>query len=278
MASLAAYDSYGSLPLTTHLGFLLVNRTKHTTMIDLATISTMPPPDTDEDKIKDQTEQWVEEIGDLQEILYAQQKYSLLVIFQGMDGSGKDGAVKKVFKECHPNGLLVYSFKKPSDQEFAHDFLWRVHQRAPEKGMIQIFNRSHYEDILIQRVHGWIDDERVVNRMRAINAFEHLLQSENNTLVLKFFLHISYEQQEQELLERLHEKDKFWKHNDNDWKERQHWDDYKRCYEYAIHHSEIPWTIVPVDKRWYRDYIVAKKIIETLRSLPLEYPPLETAK
>ncbi|HMQ84851.1 MAG TPA: polyphosphate kinase [Saprospiraceae bacterium] len=238
----------------------------------------MPPPAVDEETIKEQTEQWVEAIGDLQEILYAQKKYSLLVIFQGMDGSGKDGAVKKVFKECHPNGLSVYSFKKPTEQEFAHDFLWRVHQRVPEKGMIQIFNRSHYEDILIQRVHGWIDDERVANRMRAINAFEHLLQSENNTLILKFFLHISYEQQEQELLERQHEKDKFWKHNDNDWKERQHWPEYRRCYEYAIHHSEIPWVIVPVDKRWYRDYIVARTLLETLRSLPLEYPPLITSK
>jgi PPK2 family polyphosphate:nucleotide phosphotransferase len=246
-------------------------------MINLSKIPTLPPNDADKEELEKQTEKYQERIGKLNEILRAQEKHSLLIILQGMDGSGKDGAVKNVFKDCTPFNLNVYAFKKPTEIEFAHDFLWRVHQQAPAKGHIQIFNRSHYEDILIQRVHGWIDEERVEMRMKAINAFEELLMFDNHTMVLKFYLHISKNEQEEQLRERLTENDKFWKHNDNDWKEREKWEDYIRCYEYAINNSIVPWVIVPVDKRWYRDYIISKTVCETLESLNLEYPPLKTA-
>ena len=241
-------------------------------MIKLSDISTRPPHDVDEKKIKKLTDDYEERIGKLNEILRAERKHSLLIILQGMDGSGKDGAVKNVFKDCTPFNLSVYAFKKPTEIEFGHDFLWRVHQQAPAKGDIKIFNRSHYEDILIQRVHKWIDEERVQNRMNAINAFENLLTFDNHTTVLKFYLHISFEQQEKELRERIDEADKRWKHNDGDWEERKLWDEYMRCYEYAIHQSEIPWTIVPVDERWYRDYIIAKKVCEALENMNLAYP------
>ncbi|MCB0572019.1 MAG: polyphosphate kinase [Phaeodactylibacter sp.] len=243
-------------------------------MIKLSDIPTTPPADADEDKLKDETKHLVKRLGELQQLMYAQQKYSALVILQGMDGSGKDGAAKQVFAECHHYGVQVHSFKKPSEEEFAHDFLWRVHQQAPRKGMIQIFNRSQYEDILIQWVHGWIDDERAEKRMQAINAFEELLAFDNNTLVFKFYMHISYGQQAKELQERIDEPDKHWKHNPGDWKEREHWDDYMRCYEYAFNHSSIPWIIVPVDKRWYRDYVMAKALVERLEQLGMAYPPL----
>ncbi|MCB0583101.1 MAG: polyphosphate kinase [Phaeodactylibacter sp.] len=243
-------------------------------MIKLSEIPTTPPPDADEDKIKDETDKLAERLGELQKVMFAEQKHSALIIFQGMDASGKDGAVKHVFKECHAQGIQVYSFKKPTDEEFAHDFLWRVHQQVPRRGMIQIFNRSHYEDILIQRVHGWIDDERAAKRMKAINAFEELLAFDNHTVIFKFYLHISYDQQEKELKERIKERDKNWKHNPNDWKEREQWDKYMRYYEYAINNSGIPWTIVPVDERWYRNYIVAKTIVTELEKLNMEYPPL----
>ena len=243
-------------------------------MIKLSEIPTTPPPDADEDKIKDETDKLAERLGELQKVMFAEQKHSALIIFQGMDASGKDGAVKHVFKECHAQGIQVYSFKKPTDEEFAHDFLWRVHQQVPRRGMIQIFNRSHYEDILIQRVHGWIDDERAAKRMKAINAFEELLAFDNHTVIFKFYLHISYDQQEKELKERIKERDKNWKHNPNDWKEREQWDKYMRYYEYAINNSSIPWTIVPVDERWYRNYIVAKTIVTELEKLNMEYPPL----
>lgn len=244
-------------------------------MIKLKEISTLPPKDTDKDEIKDKTEKLVERLGDLQKVLRAEQKHAVLAVFQGMDGSGKDGAVKNVFKECHPDGIDTYSFKKPTDEEFAHDFLWRAHKQAPAKGKIMIFNRSHYEDILIQRVHKWIDEERVNMRMDAINAFEKLLAHDNHTVVLKFYLHLSKDQQKLELQERLDDPEKNWKHNDNDWKERELWDDYMRCYEDAINKSAIPWVIVPVDERWYRDYVVAKAMVEALEELNMKFPTLK---
>lgn len=243
-------------------------------MITLASIPTRPPEDLDRDKCEKQTKKWVKRIGELQEMLNAQGKHSVLVLFQGMDASGKDGAVGKVFEDCHPKGLRVISFKKPTEEEFAHDFLWRIHQHTPAKGMIHIFNRSHYEDVLIQRVHRWIDETHVDKRIAAINAFEELLQFDASTLVLKFFLHISYEQQTIELQERLDEPDKHYKHNPGDWEERKHWDEYMRCYEDVLNRSSIPWTIVPVDKRWYRDYIIAQTLVEKMEALHLQYPGL----
>lgn len=243
--------------------------------MNLNQIPTAPPEDLDRDKIEDITKDLVDRLGELQEVLFAQKKYSVLIIFQGMDASGKDGAVRNVFEECHPQGLQVVSFKKPTEEEFAHDFLWRVHKQTPAKGMIHIFNRSHYEDVLIQRVHHWIDEETVDFRFQAINAFENLLQREANTIIFKFYLHISYEQQEEELKERLEEADKHWKHNDNDWKEREKWDEYRKAYQDVMDRSEVPWYVVPVDKRWYRNYVVAKTLVEELEKLDLEYPPLE---
>ncbi len=243
-------------------------------MIQLKDYSADAPADIDKDDIKDQTDEMVERIGKLQDILYAQKKHSLLVVYQGMDASGKDGATEKVFKDCHPAGLNVISFKKPTEEEFAHDFLWRVHKHTPAQGMIHIFNRSHYEDVLIQRVHGWISEEHVDKRIASINAFEKLLQYDANTTILKFYLHISYEQQKIELQERIDEHDKHWKHNRNDWREREHWEEYMKAYEDVFNRSEIPWHIVPVDQRWYRDYVIAKTVLEALEELPLEYPPL----
>ena len=244
--------------------------------IIISKVSTLPPNKTDEDDIRKLTKKYAKDIADLQELLYANGKKSLLVVFQGMDSSGKDGTTREVFKYCTPNGVHAFSFKKPTDIEFAHDFLWRVHKVTPPKGKIHVFNRSHYEDILIQKVHHWIDDEKRDKRMNAINAFEELLEFDANTIVLKFFLHISKERQEEKLTERTVEQRKFWKHNPGDWKEREKWDDYQAAYEYALNNSNIPWTIVPADKRWYRNYFVADKIRTVLQDLNMEYPPLKT--
>ena len=243
--------------------------------MNLKEISTRPPSDIDKSEIKAQTKVLTKRIGQLQQVMYAQGKYNLLVVMQGMDGSGKDGATSNVFKYCHPAGVNVYSFKKPTDLEFAHDFLWRVHKVVPQQGKIQVFNRSHYEDILIQRVHKWITPEQVESRMASINAFETLLQTDNHTQIIKFYLHLSFEQQAIELQERIDDPTKHWKHNANDWEERKLWDEYRNAYHYAINHSIAPWTIVPVDARWYRDYIMAKKIVEVMESLDLSYPPLK---
>ncbi|AEE48193.1 PPK2 family polyphosphate kinase [Haliscomenobacter hydrossis] len=244
-------------------------------MIKINDISADAPADLEKSAAKDLTKEYVDRLGELQSILTAQKKYSVLVILQGMDGSGKDGATANVFKECHPNSLQVVSFKKPTEEEFAQDFLWRVHKNAPPKGMIHIFNRSQYEDVIIQRVHKWIDEDRVKKRIASINAFEELLAYDNNTIIFKFMLHISKEQQEVELNQRLNEKEKFWKHNASDWREREHWDEYMRCYEDVLNQSSIPWTVVPVDQRWYRDYVIAKAMVEKLETLDLAYPPLQ---
>jgi PPK2 family polyphosphate:nucleotide phosphotransferase len=249
------------------------------TKIQLSKISTLPPKGIKKDDLKDETKKLVKRLGELQHLLYAEAKHSILVIFQGMDASGKDGAVRRVFSECTIAGLDLVSFKKPTDEEFAHDFLWRVHKWVPEKGCLTIFNRSHYEDILIQRVHGWIDMERVQKRMAAINAFEDLIQFDNNTLIFKFYMHISLEEQEAQLRERLEDPTKFWKHKDADWEERKLWPKYMEAYEYAINNSTTPWHICPVDKRWYRDYVIAKTLVDRLEKLDMKLPqPVKKAE
>ncbi len=241
-------------------------------MIKLDNISTLPPKGVDKDDLKVETKKLVKRLGKLQHLLYASASHSILVIFQGMDASGKDGAVRRVFEECTVAGLDLVSFRKPTELDMAHDFLWRVHKFVPEKGTLTIFNRSHYEDILIQRVHKWIDMKRVEKRMKAINAFEDLLAFDANTLVFKFYMHISLEEQEVQLRQRLEDPDKFWKHKDADWEERKLWPEYRKAYEYAINESEIPWHICPVDKRWYRDYFIAKTMVEELEKLNLHFP------
>jgi PPK2 family polyphosphate:nucleotide phosphotransferase len=242
------------------------------TTIKLSDISTKAPKGVDKKDLKEETERLVKRLGELHHIMYAEGKHSVLVIFQGMDASGKDGAVRKVFRDCTIAGLDLVSFKKPNEVEMAHDFLWRVHRWAPEKGMMTIFNRSQYEDILIQRVHKWIDMNRVKKRMAAINAMEELLHFDNNTLIFKFYMHISKEEQEVQLQQRLDDPTKFWKHNPGDWEERKHWDEYMEAYEYAINQSKIPWHICPVDNRWYRDYFILNTMVEEMEKLGLVMP------
>ncbi len=245
-------------------------------MIKLSDISTRAPEGTDEDKIRKETKSIAKEIEDLQSIMYAQKKHSLLVVFQGMDSSGKDGATREVFKYCSPAGVKTKGYGKPTDVEFAHDFLWRVHPHAPAKGEIGVFIRSHYEDVLIQRVHKWIDEEHVTKRINAINAWEELLQFDNNTTILKFYMHLSKDRQHEKLLERIETPRKQFKHRDGDWEQREHWDRYIECYEDVINRSKIPWIIAPVDQRWYRNYFIANEVLKALKNMDLEYPPLET--
>ena len=241
--------------------------------IKLSDYSTLPPKDADEEELEDRTKEMAKDIADLQYDLYKESKQALLVIFQGMDASGKDGSTRNVFRYCSPSNITAHSFKKPTDLEFAHDFLWRVHKLAPAKGHITIFNRSHYEDILIQRVHGWIDDDRAQARIDAINAWETLLLKDNNTRILKFYMHISPERQLEKLQERIDDEDRNWKHKAQDWQERKLWDRYMYYYEEAINKcNAIPWIIAPVDKRWYRNYFVAKKVLETLKDMKIKVP------
>lgn len=243
--------------------------------IHLADIPTRAPEGYEKHDTKKENLKLARKIADYQHMLYAEEKRAILIVFQGMDASGKDGATRKVFSFCSPAGVNAYAFKKPTDKEFGHDFLWRVHKQAPQKGMIQIFNRSHYEDILIQRVHKWISEEQVDRRIEAINAFEKLLIRDNNTTILKFYLHLSRERQKEKLQERIDDPRKNWKHNPADWKEAELWDDYRHCYEDAINRSDVPWIVVPADQRWYRDHFVAKKVLETLEEMDIILPVLK---
>jgi PPK2 family polyphosphate:nucleotide phosphotransferase len=242
--------------------------------IKLSKIATHPPKKIDKDKIEKKTIELSKKIGELQHKLYAESKQSLLIILQGMDASGKDGTTKAILDNCTHSGVNLVAFKKPTEEEFDHDFLWRVHKVVPAKGHITVFNRSHYEDILIQRVHKWIDEKRVAARMDAINAFEATLQNDNSTRVLKFCMHISPERQLEKLQERIDDPEKNWKHNASDWEERKHWAEYMRCYEYAINQSKIPWHIVPSDKRWYRNYFVALEVYAALKKMNPQLPLL----
>lgn len=243
-------------------------------MIKLEDVSTRAPKSLDKDATKQKTKELIDRIGELQNMLFAEHKHSLLVVLQGMDGSGKDSTTRDLFRKCSPAGVQVTAFKKPTEEEFAHDFLWRIHKVAPEKGMIKVFNRSHYEDILIQWVHGWIDDKKRDLRMNSINAFEELLQYDAKTTIIKFYMHISPEEQLKQLTERVEDPKKYWKHNDGDWEERKLWDKYRDAYEYAINKSAVEWTILPCDQEWYRDYIAAKTVCETLENMKLTLPPL----
>ena len=232
------------------------------------------PDNLDKNDIKIETIALLSDIADLSTTLYAERKHSVLILLQGMDGSGKDGITKDVFGAISASFLRYHAFKKPSDEEMAHDFLWRAHNFVPQKGEITIFNRSYYEDILIQYVHGWIDDKRRDVRMEAINAFEKLLDADNNTTVLKFFLNIGYEKQEEKLTERVNVRKKQWKHSDADWEERKLWDKYQTAYQYILDNSKIKWTTVPCDNDWYRNYVVAKELHKTLTDLNPKYPEL----
>ena len=244
-------------------------------MIKLAEISTTAPADISKKEIRKESEAIYREIGELSRVFEASKKHALLVVLQGMDTSGKDGVTRKVFSRVSPSVVCAHSFKKPTPEEMDHDFLWRVHKHVPAKGKMMVFNRSHYEDVLIQRVHKWIDEERVEKRIEAINNFENLLVFDNNTIILKFYLHLSRKKQKEKLEERLSLLRKNWKHNPDDWKEAELWDKYMVAYEDVINKSEIPWHIVPSDNRWYRNYVVAKTVLQALKNMDLHYPPLK---
>lgn len=242
----------------------------------LKEISTRAPKEFGKEKTKEMTRDIINELDDLQNLLYAENKHALLVVIQGMDASGKDGVIRNVFGQLNPQGVTVKSFKAPTAEELSHDFLWRVHTHAPSKGVIQLFNRSHYEDILITRVHGWCDDKTAKKRMKAINDFEQMLQDHNNTHILKFYLHISPEEQEQRLQERVKDPAKQWKYNENDFAEAKLWDKYMQMYDDCFENCNTPpWTIVPADQNWYKEHIIATQVHDVLKSLKMQYPGLK---
>lgn len=229
------------------------------------------------EEVKDELKRQRERIEDLQERLYAENKRSLLIVLQAMDTGGKDGTIEHVFEDVNPQGCCVESFKAPTEEELAHDFLWRVHQVVPRKRMIGIFNRSHYEDVLVVRVKKLVPQEVWQERYSQINEFERAL-AVSGTTIIKFFLYISKDEQKRRLESRLEDPTKHWKFASNDVKERAYWDDYMAAYQDAINNCSTeyaPWYVVPANKKWYRNLVVARTIADTLDAMNPQYPPPE---
>jgi PPK2 family polyphosphate:nucleotide phosphotransferase len=216
----------------------------------------------------------LEELNKLQYLLYAESRRALLVVLQGMDTSGKDGTIRHVMSGVSPLGVQVRAFKAPHEEELAHDFLWRVHQQVPRHGYVGIFNRSHYEDVLVVRVHELVPRAVWKSRYEQINQFEKMLTA-NGVFVLKFFLHISRDEQKKRLQERLNDPSRHWKLSLKDVEERSYWSAYRKAYEVALTRCNTPWApwhIVSANHKWYRNLVVAETIVQTLRSFNMEYP------
>ncbi len=247
-------------------------------------LASIDPDDTqglDEDLHKDDAKDLLKDnqkrLDDLQERLYAESKQSVLLVLQAMDTAGKDSTIRKVVGDVNPQGCQVTSFKAPSKEELSHDFLWRVHDHAPPKGYIGIFNRSHYEDVLIVRVHGWASPEVIEQRYTHINNFEKLL-ADSGTRIIKVMLNISKDYQLERLRRRLRRPDKHWKFNPGDLKERALWDDYMSAYEVALQRCSTdyaPWYVIPAENRWFRDIVISQLLVDTLESMNPQFPEPE---
>lgn len=228
----------------------------------------------DRGKAEARTAEDIAAIAELQNRLYAEGQRALLIVLQATDTGGKDGTIRNVLGPLNPQGVQVTSFKAPSSTELAHDYLWRIHQAVPAKGMIGVFNRSHYEDVLVVRVHGLAPLEMIEQRYDQINAFERHL-SENQVTILKFFLHISRDEQKARLQARLDDPSKHWKFNPDDLKERARWREYEEAFEIALARCSTrhaPWFVIPADRKWYRNAVVARIIRRTLEDMDPRYP------
>lgn len=218
-----------------------------------------------------------QQLEHLQELLYAEGKHKLLVVLQAMDTGGKDGTIRHVFEGVNPQGVKVASFKKPTPEELAHDYLWRVHEHTPASGEIAVFNRSHYEDVLVVRVHSLVPEERWSRRYQHIVDFEQMLVDEGTSIV-KFYLHIDLDEQKERLQERLDDPEKHWKFAKGDLAERARWSDYMAAYEEMLSRTsteDAPWYVIPANRKWYRNIVISKILIRELESLDMQYPEAE---
>jgi PPK2 family polyphosphate:nucleotide phosphotransferase len=241
---------------------------------NLLKVSSEAPKSVQKEDVEPKFERIQQELSELQYRLYAENRRSVLVVLQGMDASGKDGLIRRVFSGINPQGVQVHAFKEPTEEELSHDFLWRVHHHTPRTGMIHVFNRSHYEDVLITRVLGLVDDKKAQHRFEAINAFEALLQQAGTT-VLKFYLHVSEKEQRERLEERTKDPAKQWKYEAGDEEKAKMWPAYRAVYEDVFRYcnpKSCPWTIVPADQNWYKAYVVANALRQTLLDINPQYP------
>ncbi len=234
------------------------------------------PSNWEKEDIKDKTDKLLDELYEYSKRLIAESKQSILLVLQGMDASGKDGLTRQLFQKSSAAWVNVHSFKKPTDEEYAHDFLWRIHQRTPAHGKITVFNRSHYEDILVPSVYGYIDQKTIDKRYQQINDFEKYLE-ENGTRVVKIYLNLSYEKQGQKLQERIDTREKHWKHSDGDWDTREKWSDFMKVYETLFERCNVvPWHIVPCNTNWAKLYSTLHILVDVLKEMNPQYPDLES--
>src|SRR6058998_1016339 len=216
-----------------------------------------------------------QKMKDQQYLMYAENKHSLLIVLQGLDAAGKDGVVRHVLTGMNPSGCVAVNFKEPTAKELAHDFLWRVHPHVPAKGSVAIFNRSHYEDVLVVRVHGLVPEKVWSKRYDQINDFEQIIATENNTTILKFFLHISKEEQLARFEKRLDDSKRQWKISESDYKERDYWDDYTKAFEDVLNKTSTEhaaWFIIPSDHKWFRDLAVSQIIVREMEAMEMQFP------
>ncbi|MCA9840145.1 MAG: polyphosphate kinase 2 family protein [Trueperaceae bacterium] len=235
-------------------------------------------PDSDEGKQRayDLLDKQIARLASLQNLLYADGSRALLVVLQALDAAGKDSTIRRVFSGINPQGVRVTSFKAPTPEELEHDFLWRIHRQVPRKGMIGVFNRSHYEDVLVVRVKNFVAKKVWSERYEQINEFEELL-TKSGTKIVKFYLHIDKNEQKERFEERLNNPEKNWKFNPGDMEDRKLWSDYEDAFEDVFSKcssKDAPWYIIPANKKWYRNVIIAQVLIETLESMKLEYPSI----
>lgn len=242
--------------------------------LHLNSVSTNPPDSLSKKEILSEIRGLGNKLAEVQRKLFAQKEYALLVIFQGMDASGKDGAVRNVFSKVNPAGCRVKSFSVPTELEASHDFLWRVHNVCPERGMIKVFNRSHYEDILVPTVENYATPEQINQRIKAINCFETLL-IQNQTIILKYFLHVSEDEQKERIQKRITEPTKRWKYEESDSHASKQRSEYLQVYERILKEcTVVPWQIVPADKKWYRNYFILDSLIKELNNYDIHYPKI----
>ncbi|MBT8215767.1 MAG: polyphosphate kinase 2 family protein, partial [Acidimicrobiia bacterium] len=250
------------------------HRVEPGTAVDLSSIDPHETGGLNKQQARAETKQLNRRLEALQELLYAEGKHKLLIVLQAMDAAGKDGTIRHVFDRVNPQGVKVASFKKPTDRELAHDYLWRVHAHTPGTGEITIFNRSHYEDVLIVRVLGLVPEERWSRRYDHIRDFEQLLADEGTT-IRKFYLHIDKAEQKERLQARLDNPDKHWKFDVGDLAQRKLWDDYMAAYETAISRTSTeaaPWYVIPANRKWYRNLAISRILVDTLEGLNMSFP------
>ena len=233
-------------------------------MPPLKNTDTKAPKKPDRSDLEDRTEKLYIKLRKLQHKLYKNNKNSVLIVLQGLDAAGKDSTIRSVFSGVNPMGCFVKAWKVPTEEEFSHDFLWRIHEHVPQSGMIHIFNRSHYEDLIVPKINKSISKKQFDKRCIFINTFEELLIEENNTLIFKFFLHISKDVEFERLMERKNDPEKRWKHNPKDFEVNERWEDYIKVYDEIIEKTDkkAKWSIIPADNKWYRNYRVASTIVK----------------